>query len=190
MRHRSAVLAFVTSVVPVTIAAQNSGPVSSVEDILIVRSLRLSRDAPSDYCAEPRTTFTTPRNEDRYDFLAVATEAARGVVSNARGPVVGNLHACFGSTVDPVVSKFYAQGQLHKISFTGRGECRTTQSNFPEQGISVVTCYLILSDLPAQYSGGMLTTNTVLSRQMVGPESDPPGYTQPSIATVRLWKKR
>jgi len=33
-------------------------------------------------------------------------------------------------------------------------------------------------------------TNTVLSRIAVGEASDPAGYTQPSIVTVRLWKHR
>ena len=40
------------------------------------------------------------------------------------------------------------------------------------------------------YIGGVLTTNTLNSKKLVGQESDPPGYVQPSIATVRLWKKR
>ncbi len=29
-----------------------------------------------------------------------------------------------------------------------------------------------------------------MSRQPIGAVSDPPGYVQPSIATMRLWKKR
>ena len=190
MRHRSSVLACLTLILPCGVAAQSSGRVGAIEDIFIVRSLRLSRETPSDYCAESRTSFPASQDEDRYHFLAVTTAPGGGVVSSTSGPVVGNVHACFGPTADPVVSMFYAQGQLNGISFTGHGQCRTTRTDFPEPGISVATCYLILSDLPSQYAGGMLTSNTVVSRQVIGPVSDPPGYTQPSIATVRLWKKR
>ena len=42
---------------------------------------------------------------------------------------------------------------------------------------------------PVGYVGGQLTTNTVLSRSVVGLVSDPEGYTQPSIVTIRLWKR-
>lgn len=40
----------------------------------------------------------------------------------------------------------------------------------------------------APYVGGLLTTNTLTSRAAFGGDSDPPGYTQASIATIRLWK--
>jgi len=56
-------------------------------------------------------------------------------------------------------------------------------------GISVWTCFLELSGLKAPYKGGILTTNTVDSRNPLGEKSDPPGYTEPSIATVRLWRR-
>lgn len=65
-----------------------------------------------------------------------------------------------------------------------RGDYRTTKQDFPEPGISVMTC------VPDGYAGGQFATNTIQSRQLLGPVSDPPGYTQPSIATVRLWRKR
>jgi hypothetical protein len=51
-------------------------------------------------------------------------------------------------------------------------------------------CFLDLQGLPPNYIGGQLTSNTVLSRVAVGETSDPTGYTQPSIVTVRLWKRR
>jgi len=54
--------------------------------------------------------------------------------------------------------------------------------------MTVFRCYLELRDLPTGYVGGQLTTNTVVSRQGIGESSDPPGYVQPSIATIRLWR--
>jgi len=79
---------------------------------------------------------------------------------------------------------------LHTVTFTGRGECRLAKRDYPEPGIVVVRCFLELSDLPSGYVGGQLTTNTITSRIRLGDKSDPPGYTQPSIATVRLWRRR
>ena len=90
----------------------------------------------------------------------------------------------------PLTSNFYAEGALGDVSFTGRGECRTAKQDYPEPGVTVYRCFLELRDLPREYQGGQLTTNTVVSRQGIGELSDPPGYVQPSIATVRLWKKR
>jgi hypothetical protein len=128
--------------------------------------------------------------EDRYEFKSVATDAASGVVTDANGSRVGTLHACFSPTSDATVFSFYAEGSVGAIRIIGRGTCRTMKSDFPEAGISVATCQLDLSGLPAEYVGGYLTTNSILSRATIGADSEPPGYIQPSIATIRLWKMR
>jgi hypothetical protein len=79
---------------------------------------------------------------------------------------------------------------LGKVPFVGRGECVTTRRDHPEPGISLQRCFMELSGLPAAYVGGHLTTNTISSRSSLGDGTDPPGYTQPSIATIRLWRRR
>ena len=163
---------------------------SSVEDIYIVRSLRLSRTAPGEFCAERRTGFPTPTLEDRYDFKAVTARTADGRVTSATGSTVGHLHACFGATADSLTESFYAEGDLNGVRLTGRGEFRTDGQESPEPGIQPWRCYLKLAGLPAGFTGGQLTTNTVVSRKALGAVSDPVGYTQPSIATIRLWKNR
>ena len=161
-----------------------------VEDIYIARSVRLSRVPATDWCAERHTGFpNADRGEDRYEFRAVATEAATGTVTSVTGAMVGDLHACFGATTDSLTSSFYAEGKLNGVPLVGRGTCRTTRRGFPEAGVDAATCQLDLSGLPQHYVGGQLTTNTILSRQLIGLVSDPPGYTQPSIATVRLWRR-
>jgi hypothetical protein len=43
--------------------------------------------------------------------------------------------------------------------------------------------------LPAPYLGGLLTTNTMTSQAALGGDTNPPGYTQASIATLRLWRE-
>jgi hypothetical protein len=76
------------------------------------------------------------------------------------------------------------------LSFTGHGKCRANRADVPEAGITAYRCFLQLTDLPTRYIGGQLTTNTITSRAAIGEVSDPSGYVQPSIAAVRLWKKR
>ncbi|HWC99536.1 MAG TPA: hypothetical protein VG456_22405 [Candidatus Sulfopaludibacter sp.] len=172
------------------LGAQRPHSDAGVEDIVIVRSVRLSRIAPSAFCAASHTKFSEATMEDRYDFKAVATDAASGRVTNANGARVGTLHACFGPTSDSLVFNFYAEGEVHTVSLVGRGKCRTTKADFPETGITLYACQLDLAGLPPEYVGGQLTTNTLQSRTPLGLDADPPGYTQSSIATIRLWKKR
>jgi len=161
----------------------------SVEDIYVVRSVRLSRMPATAFCAEKRVGFRT-ENDDQYSLRAVLTQSSDGRITNTNGPEAGRVHGCFGPTSDPMVLNFYAEGVLGKISFTGSGDCRIVRADLPESGITPVRCVLVLTDLPAGYVGGLLTSNSVTTRQPLGLTSDPPGYVQPSIATVRLWKKR
>jgi hypothetical protein len=122
-----------------------------------------------------------------------------GRVVDSDVAVIGRLRACFGADLagrpgeQPLQesgSFFYAEGVLGDVPFIGRGDCRTTRRDHPEPGISSMRCFMELSGLPAAYVGGQLTTNTISSRSSLGDGTDPPGYTQPSIATIRLWRRR
>jgi hypothetical protein len=190
MRRWHTVTALALAMLSSPITAQSPRPDAAVEDIVIVRSLRLSRITPTDFCAPSRTGFSEATAEDRHEFKAVATDAASGKITNASGARVGTLHSCLSPTSDPLIASFYAEGEVGGISLVGRGQCRTTKRDFPETGISLFTCQLDLTGLPSAYVGGQLTTNTLVSRTMLGAETDPSGYMQMSIATVRLWKKR
>jgi hypothetical protein len=161
---------------------------SAVEDIYVVRSFRESRDPASAFCAEQRTGFGGATREDRYTFRSIATSTT-GLVTDTNVATVGRLHACVGPVIGTTYN-FYAEGVLGTISFSGRGECATAPQGYPEAGLTVQRCFLQLGQLPDPYVGGQLTTNTISSRATLGGVSDPPGYTQPSIATVRLWKRR
>jgi hypothetical protein len=79
--------------------------------------------------------------------------------------------------------------QLGRTAVTWNGECTQSKSDFPEEGIGVMHCVLDLVNSDRAYEGGQLTTNTVTSRSVLGTVTDPPGYTQASIATIRLWKR-
>ena len=159
------------------------------EAIYVVRSWRESRIAPTDFCNAARTGFSGATLEDRYTFRSVATEPD-GTVRNADVRVVGRLHACFAVPTDSGPIPFYANGSLGDVTFTGRGECRTARTNFPEDGLLVQRCFLMLEGLSHGFVGGHLTANSVNSRQPLGGTTDPAGYTQSSIATVRLWRWR
>jgi hypothetical protein len=159
------------------------------EDIYVIRSIRLSRDVPGEYCAPAHTGFPDPTSEAKFVFRPVTTRAEDGAVVSTKGQKVASLHACFGRTSDARLLNFYGEGELAGMSFNGRGQCTRLKTDFPEPGITVWTCFLELSGLKDPYKGGMLTTSTVDSRNPLGETSDPPGYTQPSIATVRLWRR-
>jgi hypothetical protein len=161
----------------------------SVEEIYVVRSFRESRVEVTQFCAAERIGFSDATREDTYTFRSVAVSATCGLVTDADVAKVGTLHACVGPVTSANVYAFYADGVLNSVSFSGRGECVITEREHPESGLTVARCFLRLGQLPEPYVGGQLTTNTMSSRTVSGP-SDPPGYTQPSIATVRLWKRR
>jgi hypothetical protein len=166
--------------------------VADVEDIYMGRSWRESRQAPTDFCAPERSGLGRASVEDTYTFRSIEVRGSDGLVVNANVAVIGSLRACFGPLPE-VGSFFYAQGKLGEVPFTGRGECRTTRREHPEAGMSAQRCFMELSGLPPEYPeyvGGQLTTNTIGTRNALGDRTDPPGYTQPSIATIRLWKRR
>jgi hypothetical protein len=166
-----------------------SAALSSVEEIYIGRSVREAHITSAEFCSITRTSFEAS-NEDRFTFRSTASRASDGRVVDADVQTIGSLHACFGQTADPAITSFYAEGLLGTIPFKGVGECLVVKPNFPERGLHPLRCFLDLSGLPAEYIGGVLTTNSVLSRKVLGTETDPPGYTQVSIATIRLWKNR
>ncbi len=175
---------------PVQDAGTASKAASPVEDIYVARSMRVGRSTvPTGFCAESRSGFGNAAFEDQYTFHSTAVRGSDALVTDTNVATVGRLHACLGSQ-DKSVYGFYVEGALGSVTFTGRGECRTIKPDYPEAGMRETGCFLQLTDLPAGYVGGYLTTSTLGSRAALGDRSDPPGYTQNSIATIRLWKQR
>ena len=162
---------------------------SQVEEIYIARSDRQSHVTPTEFCAQAKTGFT-PYIEDQFKFHATATRPSDGRMIETNGKTIATGHGCLGQTADPAIRNFYLELQLGNTALKGIGECRQAKTDFPEQGLIASRCFLQLSDPLGRYIGGQLTTNTMASRNLLGVNSDPPGYTQPSIATIRLWKKR
>lgn len=173
-----------------TCVSPAGGAQSRVEDIHIARSIRESQIPPTDFCTQAKTGFAHHVYEDRYTLQSIETRASDGAVTNDNVATIGRLRTCFGTTADPKTLHFYAEGELGNVAFTGSGECLTVKPDYPEPGLTVARCFLELRDLSNGYIGGQLTTNTMRSRKLTGVVTDPPGYTQLSIATIRLWKRR
>lgn len=161
------------------------------EDIFVLRSERQERLTQTGWCTLQRTGFAPISGgfhfEDGYAMWVVALDED-GRLANPRTKKIGELRACFAQTAEPRVVSFYAEARVAGLPLVGQGQCVLLRPDFPEAGISAARCHLDLRGLPAPYLGGLLTTNSVNSRQAIGPVSDPVGYVQPSIATIRLWR--
>jgi hypothetical protein len=162
----------------------------AIEEIRVVRSIRLSRVDATGFCPRSRTTFGGAQYEDRYTFAAVTTRSGDGLVTDAVSSKVGSGHACFGPAAEAGTLNFYIEVEIGQTQFIGVGRCTTIRSDFPEPNLRISACFANSRDLADPYVGGLLTTNTMNSHNLVGVESDPPGYVEPSVATVRLWKRR
>jgi sugar lactone lactonase YvrE len=168
-----------------TLAAQ-------LEDIYILRSIREQWTPVTDGCASSKTGFEqfSTDAERSFSFWSVSARTDTGRLIDSKHTRVAELHACFGPTQDRARQNFYAEIQLGAISFRGIGECLALAIDFPQTGLFPVRCHLILSGLPPPFVGGLLTTNTISSGARFGGDTEPPGYTQASIATIRLWRSQ
>jgi hypothetical protein len=197
MRRRGSIAAvagcaMLLSAVGALFGGAAADPATGLEEIYILRSIREPHEPAANWCAPARTGFEPfPAEAERFfSFWSVQTRPEDGRVVETKERRVAELRGCFGATSERARQNFYAEIKLGSLSLRGLGECLALQIDVPEAGLYPVRCQLILSGLPAPYAGGLLTTNTITSRAAFGGETDPPGYTQASIATIRLWKSR
>lgn len=169
-----------------------SASAADLEDIYILRSVREPQAPTASWCARSRTGFEPmPMDAERFfSFWSVQSRPEDGLVVDARAKRVADLRGCFGPTDDRTRQNFYAEIRLGLRTFRGSGECLALMIDFPETGLFPVRCQLVLNDLPAPFVGGLLTTSTMTTKAPFGGESEPPGYTQASLATIRLWRAR
>jgi hypothetical protein len=189
---RASLLAAVTLGFVILGAAQGRGPApSSREDIYVLHSLREERIVESSWCTPERAGFallTGDVLEERFGLWSVRAEPQTGRIADPETSKVGEIRTCTTATLDPRVLNFYAEGKLAELPFTGNGDCRLVQADYPERGLAALRCYLNLRGLPSDYQGGLATSNTLVSEAVLGGETDPPGYLQTSVATFRLWR--
>jgi sugar lactone lactonase YvrE len=164
---------------------------TSREEIYVLHSIRERVAAGSDWCSAVRTGFAPLASdaERQFSFWSVQSEPGSGRVTNVSDRRVAELRGCFGPTSERTRQNFYAQVRLGSVELQGAGECVALLADVPEAGFYGVRCHLLFRDLPAPYAAGLLTTNTLTSPVAFGSETNPPGYTQASIATLRLWRR-
>jgi hypothetical protein len=167
---------------------QRAAPQTQVEEIYVARSVSESRATPTEFCAPAKTGLVDPMVEGRYSFRSISINASDARVLDANVKPIGSGHGCFGPTIGGI-RKIYAELTIGSKTFIATGECRQ-KSDFPERGINEFHCSADLSAPDDQYVGGLVTLSSISSQKDVGLETDPPGYTQSSIATIRVWKKR
>ena len=165
-------------------------PARAPEEIYVLRSIREPHAGSEGWCSSARTGFEpfATDAERFFSLWSVVLRPADGRVVQTQDVRVGQLRGCFGPTGARVSQNFYAEGSLGAITFRGIGECVAIRTDFPEAGLFAVRCQLVIDGLPAPYAGGLLTTNTLTSQAAFGGDTKPAGYTQASIATIRLWK--
>lgn len=171
--------------------AKSAAP-PALEDIYILRSIPEQQTPVAGWCASSKTGFEpfATDAERFFSFWSVGSRSEDGRVIDAKQARVAELRGCMGPTQDRARQNFYAEIKLGEIRFRGSGECVALMIDFPEKGMFPVRCHLVLKDLPAPFAGGLLTTNTMTSGARFGGDTQPPGYTQASIAIVRLWRQK
>jgi hypothetical protein len=166
-------------------------PKAALEEIYILRSIRERHEPVAGWCTSARAGFEPlPTDAERFFSFWSLRMRPDGRVVETKHKRAAELRACFDATSEPARQNFYAEIKLGSMSLRGNGECLALKIDFLDAGLFPVRCQLILSGLPAPYVGGLLTTNTITSRAALGGDTDPPGYTQASIATIRLWKSK
>lgn len=163
---------------------------ASHEEIYVLRSIREPHEAEDHWCDSSRTGFAPmPTDAERwFSFWSIDSQPRTGKIANAHSQRVAELRACMGPTNERTRQNFYAEVRLGETSFRGVGECVALLADVPENGMYAVRCHLVLDGFQPPYVAGLLTTNTLTSRERFGGDTDPPGYTQASIATIRLWR--
>ena len=166
-------------------------PAAERETIYILHSIREPQAASAAGCPAALTGFEpfSAEAERYFSFWSIESQSDSGRVINARRSRVASLRGCFGPTAEPARQNFNAEIQLGAMTFRGHGECVALMVDFPEKGLYPVRCHLVLAELPAPFVGGLLTTNTLTSAARFGGDTEPPGYVQASIATIRLWRR-
>lgn len=189
-----AAVAAILSGCSATPSAPTSGATPSYEDIFVLRSERKERVTPPTWCTPERAGFA-PLNsptllEDRFHFWSIETRVADGRISNPHAAVVGEIRACFGATATRGLFNFYLETKLGALTMTGKGECTFGVADLPEKDLLIARCTVPLKVASDEYTGGLLVTSSMGSKALLGLQTDPPGYTQSSIATIRLWRRR
>ena len=159
---------------------------AGLEEISVTRTIRTQfiQGATPPCSAAPFPTVS----EQHYDVWSLGLRASDARVVKTHEKKVGQFRACFGSVNPTGAFAMYATGTADSLSYTAIGDCRFMKSKAPAPKLLVLHCSGDLSELPAEYVGGYLTTSSLAPSG--GKDAvDVPGYLSTSVITMRLWKK-
>ncbi|MDY7225960.1 hypothetical protein [Hyalangium rubrum] len=120
------------------------------------------------------------------EVLVAEKHGADGKVLLAGEKKVGTGLACAritdrtfteGSLVD-----FYARFTLPEGRFTAVGKCMVSSNTVPRAGVVLASCVLKLTEFPAKYAGGIMTSASIFNPQNL------PGYHTGSFWTLRAFE--
>jgi hypothetical protein len=170
-------------------ALQGGAAESHVEDIFLIRSVRVSVNAlPNDVCTPSVTGFGSIVADQNFEFFSVAARQSDGMIVNPEVHKLGTGRGCFGLTADPNVANFYGITNFDTLSSISIGTVNRGPTNFPAPGLTESWVKAQVVSATNGYFGGLFTANSIASLNTFGDETNPPGYVQSSIATLRLWR--
>jgi len=162
---------------------------AGVEEIQIHRTVRIEhhRGASPACAAAPFPVVT----EDVYELWSLRTRPEDSRVVNSHVERVGSFRACIGGLKEGLPLRMYTMITLKDLSYTGIGECNPPNAQPPVRTVLALHCVIALSDLPPEYSGGLVVSSTLAP--VTGPDQPVDahvrGYLSTSVLIVRIWKK-
>jgi len=162
---------------------------AGVEEIYIHRTVRAEhqRGATPACAVAPFPSM----NEDLYELWSLETRASDSHVVDSHVERVGSFRACLGAFEAGRPLRMYTMTTLKGLTYTGLGECNPTQGQPPVRTALLLNCVADLSDLPPEYSGGVVVSSSLapLTGRDQPVDAHVHGYLSTSVIVVRLWKK-
>ena len=163
-----------------------------VEEVRIFRTVETSSMRGSAAAAKCGQAPFAAGSYQEFDLVTVQTGSSDGLVTVPDVEKIGTLVACSGVPNAAGHLPFYSEGHFNNhgqqkgLSFVGNGECDRVVGPVPSK-VLIVRCWVTTSKLPAGYTGGFITSNT-LTRPPTG-DAVPAGYLTTSIGVARFWKQ-
>lgn len=157
---------------------------SGLEEIYVTRTVRTQYIAGA--TAGCAAAVSGSVSEQHYEEWSVAVSTANAKVEKTHEKAVGEFMACFSAPIAAGTFALYMRGRIDSVSYTAVGECKFMRATPPAGKLLVLSCYGDLSDLPARYVGGYLTTSSLAPAGGRSAEHVR-GYLSTSVITMRFW---
>ncbi|QRN92804.1 hypothetical protein JRI60_26705 [Archangium violaceum] len=122
-----------------------------------------------------------PANVFVRDFRAGGGKKGTGG-ERLRGKALACAHITDPSFAEGSTADFYVHFILPEGHFTGLGRCTMVSNGVPRPGLVLTSCALKLTEFPAGYVGGFVTSSSVFNPKGL------PGYNTGSFWTLRVFE--